>query len=236
MHKYFLWFFVTGIIAALFYLYSRSYWVPVYQKIVGTRTVTDVVNHIGLDVRRRLRPMFEKVGENYPPAQVTLLAIKDTAMLELWVNHDKKPVQIVTYPIQALSGVAGPKLREGDRQVPEGIYAVDGLNPNSSYHLSMKLNYPNDFDLKNARSEGRVNPGSNIFIHGKALSIGCLAMGDKVIEELFILAADVGRENFNVVIAPTDPRVAPLEFEGKPGWVKALYIDIDLAFKPYWSP
>jgi murein L,D-transpeptidase YafK len=70
------------------------------------------------------------------------------------------------------SGKAGPKLREGDGQVPEGIYRIDGLNPNSSYHLSLKLNYPNDFDLEQARTEGRTELGGDIFIHGKAVSIG----------------------------------------------------------------
>ena len=79
----------------------------------------------------------------------------------------------------------------------------------------MKLNYPNEFDLAHAKIEGRTKPGSNIFIHGKAVSIGCLAMGDKTIEELFILANDVGINNITVVISPLDPRVNILKYNEK---------------------
>jgi murein L,D-transpeptidase YafK len=109
------------------------------------------------------------------------------------------------YYIQVASGGAGPKLRQGDRQVPEGIYRIVKLDPNSHYHLSMKLNYPNEFDLLHARQDGRKAPGSNILIHGKAVSIGCLAMGDEAIEELFVLTEHVGVEKVKVVIAPHDP-------------------------------
>ena len=132
---------------ALFYQYGRSTWVPMYQTVVGQRTVEDVVTEFGPSARQRLRDMFTAADAEFPPKLVTLLAIKDTAQLELWVGPDPSPTYINTYDIQALSGVLGPKLREGDRQVPEGIYEIEGLNPNSSYHLSMKLNYPNDFDF-----------------------------------------------------------------------------------------
>jgi hypothetical protein len=103
------------------------------------------------------------------------------------------------------------------------LYRIEGLNPNSTYHLSLKLNYPNDFDLKHAAIEGRSNPGSNIFIHGKAVSIGCLAMGDATIEELFVLAADVGKDNISVGIAPSDPRSTSLSTSAEPEWVSVLY-------------
>jgi murein L,D-transpeptidase YafK len=101
--------------------------------------------------------------------------------------------------------VLGPKLREGDRQVPEGVYRIASLNPNSRFHLSMEVNYPNDFDRAMAAKDGRVNLGGQIFIHGGTASIGCLAMGDAVIERLFVLVARVGRENVRVVIAPGEP-------------------------------
>jgi len=71
---------------------------------------------------------------------------------------------VADYRITAASGTAGPKLREGDRQVPEGIYRIVGLNPNSRYHLSMKLDYPNAFDRHQAARDGRARPGSDIFI------------------------------------------------------------------------
>ena len=78
----------------------------------------------------------------------------------------------------SMSGRLGPKLKEGDRQVPEGLYRVESLNPNSRYHLSLRVNYPNEQDKSYGRLDGRNNLGTDIMIHGKDCSIGCLAMGD----------------------------------------------------------
>jgi murein L,D-transpeptidase YafK len=215
------------------YLYGRSFWVPVYQKIIRKKTVSDVVATYGDTARERLAPFFSAAGINYPAKQIILLGLKDSAKLEVWAESSSGPRLIRNYPIRALSGVSGPKLVEGDGQVPEGLYRIDGLNPNSSYHLSMKLNYPNAFDLKHAKAEGRNRPGSNIFIHGKAVSIGCLAMGDSAIEELFVLASDVGRTNIEVAIAPTDPRLAPLPTRTQPVWVGQLYGKLNAYFDRY---
>lgn len=252
--------FLAGVTA--FHLYERSFWesaqqkfedektIPkivdkktvqqsidkkIVRKIASKRTVADVVTSVGPSARARLASYFEVANTEYPPQHVTLLALKDSAQLELWVGPEQQPTFIRTYPIQALSGVRGPKLREGDRQVPEGIYRIEGLNPNSSYHLSMKLNFPNAFDLRHAQTEGRTQPGSDIFIHGKAVSIGCLAMGDESIEELFVLAADVGRENIKVVIAPSDPRRSELSVSAKqaPTWVASLYQQLNSEFRKY---
>jgi len=117
--------------------------------------------------------------------------------------------------------------------VPEGIYSIAGLNPNSSFHLSLKLNYPNSFDLMHAKAEGRSSPGSNIFIHGNAVSIGCLAMGDPAVEEIFVLVADVERTNAEVAIAPSDPRIQPLEPLQDLPWTTELYADITNKFSHY---
>jgi murein L,D-transpeptidase YafK len=132
--------------------------------------------------------------------------------------------RVKDYPVLAASGVLGPKLREGDRQVPEGIYRVPALNPRSRFHLSIRLDYPNEFDLAQALRDGRSEPGSDIFIHGGAASIGCLAMGDEIIEELFLLARDTGLAKLSVIIVPTDFRRR--EFPpppGAPAWTAELY-------------
>jgi murein L,D-transpeptidase YafK len=129
----------------------------------------------------------------------------------VWVETSGQVVFIHSYSVLAASGHNGPKLREGDRQVPEGFYRITSLNPNSSYHLSIKLNYPNAFDQQHADEEGRDHLGGDIFIHGKAASIGCLAMGDPAIEELFVMVEKVGRSNVQVIIAPHDPRQIPLK-------------------------
>lgn len=207
----------------LFYIHGRAYWHPLYVKVAGARTVSDVAAQYGQESRQRMKPYFEQAGVQYPPKSIALLALKEEAILELWDTSSNQPVHIHDYPIQALSGVSGPKLREGDRQVPEGIYDIVYLNPNSSYHLSMKLNYPNSFDKKHAKAEGRSQPGTNIFIHGKAVSIGCLAMGDEAAEELFILATDIGYGNIEVAIAPSDPRTETLKPVEGLTWTEELY-------------
>lgn len=227
-------FILAGILIALtagFYHYGRGLWYPYYAKIVGRKTVASVISDIGAGNRQRWQADFAVANVVYPPQQVTLLAIKSDDILEVWTKDaNDHPQRIKTFPILAASGQLGPKLREGDRQVPEGIYRITGLNPNSSYHLSMKLNYPNAFDLQHANAEGRTEPGSNIFIHGKAASIGCLAMGDSGIEQLFTLVNDVGVDNVVVIIAPTDPRTGSLiAASDTPHWTSELYRDIEQA-------
>lgn len=195
---------------------------------VGQRTVEDIVQIYGANATRKLNNYFTKAKVSFPPKEITFVALKQEKKLELWARDNKEFRLIHTYNIRAASGVAGPKLRLGDEQVPEGIYRIEGLNPNSHYHLSMKLNYPNAFDLLHAEMEGRTEPGSDIFIHGRAVSIGCLAMGDETIEELFILTTQVGAENVKVVIAPHDPRVTPLTTDSAqlPIWTTELYATI----------
>ncbi len=215
------------------FTYGRPIWVPVYHKIVGKQTVEDVLKKYGAAARSRLKPFFKTNRVTYPPKEITMLAIKDQSLLELWAETETGPKLVRSYSIKALSGTLGPKLKEGDRQVPEGLYKIVGLNPNSAYHLSLKLNYPNEFDQKHAAEENRLNPGSNIFIHGKEVSIGCLAMGDTAIEELFVLAADVGKSNMTVAIAPHDPRIESLSVNIPPAWRMTLYKNLNQFFQKY---
>ncbi|WP_153306463.1 L,D-transpeptidase family protein [Desulfogranum japonicum] len=222
----------------LFYQYGRSIWHPKYLELKGKRSIEDVVDLYGEQAETRLQEYFQRAGSVYPPARITLIAFKDTKTLDLWASPDSQPFNLIhSYPIKGASGHLGPKLREGDKQVPEGIYTIEGLNPNSSYHLSMKLNYPNSFDWKYAKMEGRNTPGSNIFIHGKTLSVGCLAMGDKAIEELFILANTVGIDNIEVLIAPTnlgiEANLEPL-LKQHPPWVADLYKQLQRKLQPYY--
>ena len=192
---------------------------------LGQRTVDDVLYSYGPYAVDQLKPYFDEAGVAYPPRELMLIGLKEERTLEVWAK-DRGPYRFIrAYDIQAASGTKGPKLRQGDRQVPEGIYHVVRLNANSNYHLSMKLDYPNDFDRYHAALEGRSRPGSDIFIHGDTVSAGCLAMGDAVIEELFVLAAHVGADNIKVVIAPHDPRKQPLDPEqpGLPSWTGDLY-------------
>ncbi|MEP4076796.1 L,D-transpeptidase family protein [Haloferula sp.] len=143
---------------------------------------------------------------------VFIRAFKAEEELELWVRDRKteKFALFRTYPIAAQSGQLGPKLAEGDYQVPEGFYFVprSKLNPNSNYHLAFNIGYPNSYDRHHKRT------GSFIMIHGNRISIGCLAMTDAKIEEIYTLcdaALRSGQDFFRVHLFPfrmTDERLA----------------------------
>ncbi|MEJ2610862.1 MAG: L,D-transpeptidase family protein [Candidatus Thiodiazotropha sp.] len=178
---------------------------------------------LGGEVKHRITKRFELVGLSYPPERVQLIALKASQRLELWAYEEGRWYFIHDYAIFAASGGAGPKLREGDKQVPEGFYRIVELNPYSHYHLSMKLNYPNVFDQVQAGREGRNSPGSNIFIHGSARSAGCLAIGNHYIEELFYLIAEIGVEQAAVLIAPYDFRLKAIADSLEPLWLSDLY-------------
>lgn len=144
-------------------------------------------------------------------APVFIRAFKESLELELFVLNEQtgKFDLFRTYPIARASGVLGPKLAEGDGQVPEGYYAVppEAMNPHSQYHLSFNIGYPNAYDRAHHRT------GSSIMIHGNQVSIGCLAMTDVKIEEIYILCAAAhahGQQSFMVHLFPfrmTDARM-----------------------------
>ena len=190
-------------------------------------TVETRVYQYGAQARARLAAPFAEAGVAYPPTEIAFVAIKDEARLEVWAGEPGALRFVRDYPVLAASGHAGPKLQEGDLQVPEGLYVIDWLNPNSDYHLSMHVSYPNDFDRARADEDGRTKLGGAIMIHGDEVSIGCLAMGDPAIEELFVLFADSGVHEARTVIAPTDFRVRPdAEVPDEPAWVATLYDDL----------
>jgi hypothetical protein len=217
-----------------FYFFGRGMWVPVYYRLVGRRTVADVIAKYGPLAESRLGPLFSSQGMSYPPERIALVGMKKEKALELWALQGQQWKKVRTYPIVRASGKLGPKLSKGDYQVPEGIYQIVGLNPNSNYHLSIKLDYPNAFDREMAMREKRNDPGDDIFIHGKNVSIGCLAMGDEAIEDLFVLVSKVGVSNSTVVIAPQDLRKNPtVSAEGLPSWSSTLYDRLRAEMKKY---
>lgn len=134
---------------------------------------------------------------------VFLRAFKDEKRLELFVRDRSsgKFRLFRSYAVAAASGVPGPKCAEGDAQVPEGFYYVtpDRMKPDSQFHLAFNIGYPNEYD----RAHGRT--GTAIMVHGNQVSIGCLAMTDRVIEEIYTLcdAALVhGQPFFRIHIFP----------------------------------
>jgi len=221
---------VVCIAAVPFRVRLRSLLVGIVQILRGKKTVAQRVRQYKDDVDVRLLPLFQKAGVAYPPKQMILVGLKSEKMLEVWASDGSSEYKhIQSYRILATSGKMGPKLREGDAQVPEGLYRIESLNPNSLYHLSLRLNYPNEFDREMAKLDGRGNIGSDIMIHGKDCSIGCLAMGDTAAEDLFILAALAGIENVSVIIAPLDfcTHQFPADVSSTPKWTPALYKEIE---------
>ena len=187
----------------------------------------------------RLARKFAAAEAAWPPGDIALVAVKDEKVIELFARPDGGEWKFIhRYPVLAASGRSGPKLRQGDKQVPEGVYGISFLNPNSRYHVSLRVNYPNAFDRQMAKVDGRSNLGGDIMIHGKAASVGCLAVGDPAAEELFVLAAQVGLGNIKLVIAPTDFRrrgLPPVDAD-QPKWVPELYTEVATAMSEFKSP
>jgi hypothetical protein len=219
--------FIISIAIALFAILFRSKLVhpatSIIQLFRGKKTVIERTTEFEQIVQQRLAPDFKKIGVPYPPKKLTLVGLKDERLLEVWVSNPPKLLK--TYPILGASGILGPKLKEGDRQVPEGLYCVESLNPNSLFHLALRLNYPNRFDKKKGALDGRKNLGSDIMIHGKSCSIGCLAMGDLAAEDLFVLVAKAGVKNCTIILSPVDfrKRDLPKQMPKVPDWTPELY-------------
>ena len=194
-----------------------------------THTIASRLELHGPAARARLVPRFTRAGIAYPPRAVTLVGLKRERLLQVYAGPRADALaHVADHTILAASGGPGPKLREGDAQVPEGLYRIESLNPNSAFHLSLRVNYPNAFDRRRGAEDGRRRLGGDIMIHGSAVSIGCLAMGDEVAEDLFVLAADTGLPRIAVILAPWDLRrhPAPAGEVSLPAWAPGLYASI----------
>jgi murein L,D-transpeptidase YafK len=134
-------------------------------------------------------------------APIFIRIFKREFELEIWMKRGKRFELFATYPVCMWSGKLGPKLKQGDRQAPEGFYTVDAaaLNPNSQYHRSFNLGFPNAFDSAHGRT------GSLLMVHGDCRSIGCYAMTNGVIDEVWSLltsALNAGQKRVQVQVFP----------------------------------
>lgn len=160
-----------------------------------------VAMHNKLDT---LQKQFAAKGLQWPAKYMYVRSFKYDAQLEVWISNSRKePFKLFkTYRVCALAGSLGPKRLQGDYQVPEGFYYINEFNPNSNYHLSLGLNYPNVSDRILADP---VRPGGDIYIHGSCVTVGCIPINDQQIEELYILAAQAkssGQDYIPVHIFP----------------------------------
>jgi murein L,D-transpeptidase YafK len=176
------------------------------------------------------RALIEKAGLTYPPGALLLRVFKGEDKIEVWAGPAQgQPLQKVQeYQVCARSGGPGPKRKSGDLQVPEGFYRISTLNPASSYHLSMRVDYPNEADRARARKAGVKALGGDIFIHGECVTIGCLPITNGPIEELFVLAADTKKGG-----APIDVHLFPAR-PGTDAWKGLLGHVTDPALEAFW--
>ena len=149
-----------------------------------------------LSVPERLSELGAQVGD-----PVFIRIFKYTAELEVWIKAKDHYELLHTYEVCRQSGYLGPKLKEGDGQGPEGFYYVTKgrLNPNSKFHLAFNIGYPNAYDRAHKRT------GSALMVHGDCVSVGCFAMTDKKIEEIYELvekALENGQRIVRVHIFP----------------------------------
>lgn len=127
----------------------------------------------------------EGYNDNY---ELCINAYKSEEKLEVWL---KKPSEakfrlFKIYDFCEHSGTLGPKVMEGDLQTPEGFYQINIFNPESSYHLSLGIDYPNNVDL--TRTGPANKPGGDIYIHGNCVTVGCIPLTDEKIKEVYLLA------------------------------------------------
>jgi murein L,D-transpeptidase YafK len=161
-------------------------------------------------VEDSLRKQFEAKKLKWPPQEMYIRSFKFDRLLEVWVKEDSKEQYKLfkTYRVCMQSGSLGPKRMEGDYQMPEGFYYINEFNPNSNYHLALGLNYPNASDKILSDS---LHPGSAIYIHGGCVSTGCIAISDKPIEELYLLATSVKEQGQDFIPV----HVYPVKYNNK---------------------
>jgi murein L,D-transpeptidase YafK len=223
-------FILFAILAVGFVLfkYGRTLYSLVRNKGKCKETVISRLNALEGKVRQRLEQNLSLVGyKTEYPKEIILVAFKEEKVLQVFAKGYSGIKLIKAYPFTAYSGQLGPKLQEGDRQIPEGIYQVEYLNPNSSYYLSIKINYPNAFDKSKTKFSDHKQMGNDIFIHGKAASVGCIAIGDQAIEDVFVLTQKAMNNRVKVIISPRDfrknqafPEIEQID------WERELYTSI----------
>jgi murein L,D-transpeptidase YafK len=194
--------------------YSSSAKAPVFnsREVPSSARSREAVARIAPSLIKQLESRNLSYG-----SPVFIRIFKQEREMEVWVKGDDDYKLFQTYAVAAMSGQLGPKLREGDRQAPEGFYFVppSRMNPNSRFHLSMNLGYPNRYDRIHERT------GSALMIHGGSASIGCFAMTDSKIEEIYALAEAAlrnGQPFFRVHCFPFRMSEANMKKYGQAKW------------------
>lgn len=151
-----------------------------------------------------VKEYFREMKLDYSGFQLFLRAFKKEQNLEVWIKEKGKEdfVLLHTYSFCSTSGILGPKRKEGDLQIPEGIYHINHFNPLSNFHLSLGVNYPNASDKI---LSDKQHPGGSIYVHGNCVTIGCIPITDEKIKELYVLAVEArnnGQDKIPIHIFP----------------------------------
>ncbi len=170
---------------------------PSLAQVPSSSRSTEAINRVKPKLEKELEAKKIKYG-----SAIFIRIFKESEELEVWVKNENlfqkfKTFKICTYGSEGF----GPKEKDGDGKAPEGFYTVSArdMNPVSNFHLSFNLGYPNEYDKSHRRT------GSALMVHGRCVSIGCYAMTDAGIEEIYALADGAlraGQRSFMVHIFP----------------------------------
>lgn len=182
--------FIIALLISLLFAASPKTYIPDSKRAVDARA------KVWPKLQTRIKGLGLKDG-----GPVYLRLFKDNHILELWMQDGKQYKLFDSYIICSYSGGLGTKTKNGDGKCPEGYYEImpGSLNPMSTYHLAMNIGYPNEFDRQ------RGYTGSEIMIHGNCVSIGCYAMTDPQIEEIYTLVYQAfahGQKSIPISIFP----------------------------------
>lgn len=199
LRNHLLYFTTAILILSMGFLFTNN---AMAQTFIKDQLRYERVRQAKADKEALLQKEFEACGLTYPPKNVFIRIFKHEKQLEFWVKENKQYELFKIYPFCYASGNLGPKRKQGDLQVPEGIYYIDRFNPFSNFYLSLGINYPTETDKKLAHSD---DPGGDIFIHGDCVSVGCVAITDDLIKEVYWLAAQAkssGQQKIPVHLFP----------------------------------
>jgi murein L,D-transpeptidase YafK len=217
------------------------------KKIINTCLLTSVALFLSLQnnsfktsqlKNSRVKTAYEK---KWPSLQTLLTSkkiqkdlsglyirvFKKEELLEVWAKSgsERSYKLLKTFPICASSGILGPKRRQGDEQVPEGFYEIVSFQPQSSYHLALKVGYPNKSDRIKAEAK---DPGGDIMIHGNCVTIGCIPIQNDPIEELYVLSVEAKNHGCTIF---TD--IYPFKFNEKNMGLIKTNSNVDL--QRFWN-
>lgn len=203
---------------------------------VKTRTITyiadqklvDAREKVNMSLHQNMRLQGLRIGD-----PIFIRVLKQERILELWIKAQDQDTYALfkTYPICYFSGDLGPKLKEGDKQAPEGFYDITQgrLHPESENHLAFNIGFPNAYDTAHGRT------GSYLMIHGGCRSVGCFAMTDPVIEEIYVLAEaalENGQEKVDVHIFPFAMTEQNLIYHGNSEW-SGFWQTLNVAYQSF---